>query len=198
MYAYVFLSTPAEKAGSAVRIFASGGFALGSAASEVRVDDEGHCEASDWKHVLEPSDWTRLAQLLDQDVDLQLELRDEVFFFALMFARHARTPHVLLGWSDKLFDEMIPTRRARFLQLLEEFAESLSGIVILVREPPGYFEDYVEVGQDSALVEAVDTLGRPIDVWQIWTDRHLELRGAAARPIGKRSGRFSKFVLGSV
>ncbi len=140
-----------------------------STAIEVLPDDDGHCEPCGREFDLGADVWAVASALLEAGTDLLVMFRNSEIYLACSFARCARQPHIVLGWSLALFRELSEDRRQRYLRIVAQFAEAAdASAVVLVVEPPGYFEDRI-VGTDTdLLVDAKLPNGRTIAVREVW------------------------------
>ena len=167
-----------------------------STAIEVLPDQNGHCEPRGREFDLGADAWAVASALLDKDTDLLVMLRNYELYLSCQFARCARQPHIVLGWSLALFRRLSEDRRERYLEIVARFAEAAEAAgVVLVLEPPGYFEDRI-VGIDThLLVDAQLPNGRTIAVQEVWISGGTASVEGAALIRAKTIARYQRSVV---
>jgi hypothetical protein len=182
---------------SALRVFNDGSFGLGESASEVAVDEAGHCDPAEVEHKLSTQcGWDEAARLLASEVDLHLEFRDANLFFAVTFATAAKSPHIAIGWSVRLFHGLSRDEQCRYWALIGKFSEAgRAGAVVLLRDAPDYFEDRILLSGTDVLVDALLPTGRRIEIYEIWAEGCVEVEGWNVAEQSQRIGSFRRYAM---
>ena len=177
-------------------VFEHGGFKLDSTAMRVLPDEEGYCEPRGSEIVFAEDRYHQALSLLETGTDLLLTYRNRDLYLSLMFARCARSPHIMIGWSTRLFRKMSNESRSLLLEQIAEFAKEIDVFAsVFVADPPGYFEDrMVEIDQTLVLV-LESPKGGAIPVQEIWTQGdEVEIDLGSALSAGSITG-FRRFLV---
>jgi hypothetical protein len=171
LYGYITKNPSYGALGAVAALLALGdeGLEMDSMARGVVLDEEGHCEPFGRSYKLGSSPQDRASALLEGNNDISLTLRNSEIYFSCIFALKASMPHILIGWSARLFEDLSRVRKSRYLHLISVVAEKAGATsVVIVQEPLGHFEDnIIYIGDDLVVYDGSvgDQAGNVIEVW---------------------------------
>lgn len=139
----------------------------------VEIDEHGHLEHGD-EMPLDGSVRERLKSLFIRGEQFQVECRNEELFISCSFATRYSNPYVMLGWSIRLFSQLSEPRRNQYWNLFRECAKRCKSThVIIVDDPPDYFEDrFLEI-EGRRFLENELPSGNRYNIHAVWTDCNL-------------------------
>lgn len=154
-----------------IRTFADAGFKFDRTIFRaVAIDEDGHLEFAGELELSEhPVE--ELVRRLNSGEQFLVECRNRDSFFSIASATQYSNPHIMIGWSRRLFETLNEDLQQRYWQLLRQVAKGCqAAYVIIVDDPPDYFEDrFLEVcGQ--RFLEKQTPSGRKYDIRSIWID----------------------------
>lgn len=151
--------------------FETVGLELDVDVQRILVDDEGHCEPRGSQFALSGRPMEAAYDLLSKGLDLLLTWRNSDVYMSVTFARKALKPHIMIGWSTKIFKNLSEGKRKQYLNLIASFAkETRSSTVVIVSDPPGYFEERIINVDDTVLLALKSREGRTAFVHEIWVE----------------------------
>jgi hypothetical protein len=184
---------------NAIQIFADAGFEFDRKIfPAVAADAAGHLEPGD---SLELSGNTikELVNRLNNDEQFLVECRNRDLFFSIFFATKNSNPYLVVGWSQRIFAELNDDLQQRYWQLLKRVARGCGATyVIVVDDPPDYFEDrFLEI-DGRRFLENQTLSGRKYDIRSVWIDvDSLEPRpeGINGQPLKIGIDGYSEYVV---
>ena len=133
----------------------------------VEVDDHGHLEYVGATISIYSVD--ECLNLLNNDCQFLVECRNRSLFFICSFAPRYKNPHMVLAWPVRIFGALDDNEKASYITLLRRIARECGGrYVVLVNDPPDYFEDSLEVHEDHAVLHSEMPNGNAYDILAVW------------------------------
>ncbi len=132
------------------------------------IDDEGHLEyLNDLE--LGKEKITELIQRLENDQQFLVKCYNKHLFFSIAFATKYFNPYIMIGWSKQMFRSLGEELKRKYWNLLREVARDCNATyVIIVDDPPGYFEDnFLEIDGYRLLDKKLPS-GREYDIKSLW------------------------------
>lgn len=168
----------------AVEVFANFGLEFDAAVLKAQVVDvEGHLEFGDESKLANPflDDLTRR---LEEGEQLLVECRNTDLFISCCFATRYANPFLMFGWSRRLFASLDEAVQGHYWRVLRKAAHQCNAAyVIVVDDPPDYFEDRFVHVDGVWVLETVMPSGRPYEIRAVWESRSLgasEIEGISA------------------
>jgi hypothetical protein len=133
------------------------------------IDDEGHIEYTGEHSMRGSNREEELKTRLGSGEQFQSEFRNRALFFSLSIATGYPNPYVMIGWSNRLFANSAEDYQRRFVQMLRRFARLINAdYVVIVDDPPDYFEDkFIEI-DGRRFLDNMTTGGKPYEVRGVW------------------------------
>jgi len=156
---------------NAINVFAENGLEFDSAIHPaVVIDEAGHLEYGD-ETELRGNVNDELRERLAEGEQFLIECRNEDLFFACCFATRYSNPYVEVAWSRRLFRGLEEQKQRAYRKMLKDFAKQCSATyVIIVNDPPDFFEDrFVEI-DGQRFLEKVMPSGKKYDILALWVD----------------------------
>lgn len=138
------------------------------------IDDEGHLEYTGELPMF-GNKREELKTRLRDDEQFQVECRNQDLFFSICFATRYPNPYIMIGWSRKIFGTIAEPDQRRYLRLLRQFAKLChAAYVIIVDDPPDYFEDrFIEIDGQRFLDDRMPS-GKQYEIHGVWIDKSAE------------------------
>ena len=171
-YAYFFPgSTGVLSPSNALNVFAEFGLEFDSTIWELAsIDEAGHLEANRQIR-LEGPPLKELQTRLSRGEQFQVECRNRDILFTCSFDICYSNPHIVIGWSKRLFDALDVSRRWAYWRMLRKFAKLCAAkYVIIVDDPPDFFEDHFLEIDGRRILDNMTTRGNPYDIRAVWVD----------------------------
>ncbi|KYF65238.1 hypothetical protein BE11_24805 [Sorangium cellulosum] len=147
------------------------------------VDEAGHLEHGDKVELAGPPA-EELEERAVRGEQFLAECRDRALAFTLLLHAKYTNPYMALGWSRRLFRNLSHDEQERYWKLIRVVAQrSNAAYIIVVNDPPDYFEDrFLEVDDRRWLDKQLPS-GATYDFRAIW----ISTRAASALPEGVSS-----------
>ena len=164
-------------------------------ALELESDDEGHFEPSGREIALGDDPMRRACETLRAGTGILLTARNSELYFSVSFARCVEQPHIMVAWSTMMFAELDGERRGAYRKLIARLAaENASNVVVIVVDPPGYFEDSIVDIDGDCYVSTLYAGERVAAVQEVWTaNRTIQVEGFLLAHSGE-IGAFQRFI----
>lgn len=174
-YAFLFPGSDQELApANAIHAFVDDGLEFEKRIRlAVIIDEVGHLDYGQ-KVELGEDNIHEIQRRLSEGDQFLIECRNRELFFSCVFATHYANPFIAFGWSSRLFVDLSISRKEKYFKLLRRFAKlSNAGYVLLVNDPPDFFEDrFIDIdGQRYLEVETPS--GNRYDIYCLWVDEKM-------------------------
>jgi hypothetical protein len=135
----------------------------------VVADDDGHLEFVERVELVGGAD--ELRKRLRAGEQILVECRNVDIFFACCFAFKYSNPFMSFGWPSRSFYELEQSAQDEYWTMLRRVARACnSAFVIIVNEPPDYFEDrFLEI-DGQRVIEKKMPNGFEYDILSVWVD----------------------------
>lgn len=135
----------------------------------IEIDDDGHLEFEE--ESLLRNGANELKERLRNEEQFLIEANNQELFFSFCFAMKYQNPYLMIGWSRRLFSELPESRATEYWHMLRCFAKSsLASYVVVVDDPPDYFEDrFLEFSGQRCLDSRMES-GREYEIQYVWVD----------------------------
>jgi len=175
-YAYFF--NDAEQAlepAGILKTFEDAGFSFGEKLLSARVvDKEGHVEFTGEQKPFPAASFDASNQL-GEGAQFQVECFNEDLFFALCFTTKYVNPFIVIGWSNRLFHRIAADRQAGYMRMLRQAALACNAAyVILVDDPPDYFEDRFLDIDGKRFLDPLMPSGERYEIREVWARENLK------------------------
>ncbi len=136
----------------------------------VAIDEDGHHEGGE-EIELTGSILDELRKRLFKGEQFQTECRNTELFFTCIFDTGYSNPHVVLAWSRRLLRGLGELSQQAYWKMLRDFAKRCKATyVIIVNDPPDFFEDrFLEI-DGQRFLEKVMPSGNEYDIHSVWID----------------------------
>lgn len=169
-YAYMFPSAGQQLCpANLIRILADQGFAFDSSAYVgAAVDAIGHIAFGDEVKLGDRPD-DELASRIIKGEQCQVQCSDADLFLIVSFVQQSWNPHLVIGWPRRLFSALPQERQQAHWRLLRGVAAaSKASFLIVVIDPPGYFEDrFIEL-DGRRILDRERADGLEVEIQEIW------------------------------
>ncbi|MBE7461973.1 MAG: hypothetical protein HS116_00650 [Planctomycetes bacterium] len=137
------------------------------------IDELGHLEHGEEVRVAQPIK-ADLIKRLSKHEQFLVECRNSELFFVCGFATGYSNPYMEFGWSKRLFHELNESRKRKYWNMIKKCASYCNAAhVIVVDDPPDYFEDrFPEIG-GRRILESEMPNGNKCNISVVWTDMEL-------------------------
>lgn len=174
-YAFLFSSPNAElEPAGAIRALANFGLEFDEfVRPAIEIDELGHLEHGEESR-LNGSIPAALEKRLSEQEQFMVECRNNELLFSCSFATRYSNPYIMLGWSKRLFRDLNESRQREYWDMLRKCAKGCKAAhVIIVDDPPDFFEDrFLEIDGQRFLENEMPS-GNKYDIHAVWTDLEL-------------------------
>jgi hypothetical protein len=139
----------------------------------VEIDEFGHLEHGEEEQLVGEVR-AALKKRLSERQQFLIECRNDELVFSCSYATRYANPYIMLGWSKGMFRNLSESRQSEYWEMLVRCAKQCSAAyVIIVDDPPDFFEDrFLEIDGQRFLENEMPS-GKKYDIRAIWIDFEL-------------------------